>query len=199
MRRRHNGVKAHVVGEADAVDRRVDIASREQGGERRGEADAALGLGQIERLDAETVAGEHHAARVALLDGEREHALEAVDAPRPPGVPGLEDDLGVAGREEAVALGLEFGAQLGIVVDAAVERDREAEFAVAHRLRGLLREVDDLQPSVAEAGAVADQHATAVGAAGDHHPHHGRDGFGRGFAAIEAEIAADAAHGSMFP
>ena len=111
------------------------------------------GLGQVQRLDAEAVAREHEPAAVALGDGEGEHALEAIDAALPPAAVGLEHDLGVAVGEEAQPGGLELAPQLAVVVDAAVEDDRQPELGVDHRLRAALGEVDDPQPPVAQGDA----------------------------------------------
>ena len=55
---------------------------------------------------------------------------------------------------------LELGAQLAVVVDAAVEDDRSE--AVAHRLRAALGQVDDRQPPVHEACVSVEPHAGAV-------------------------------------
>ena len=60
---------------------------------------------------------------------------------------------------------LELRAQLAVVVDAAVEDDREAERVVAHRLRAELGEVDDRQPPVHHPGAAVEPDALAVGPA----------------------------------
>ena len=62
----------------------------------------------------------------------------------------LGDHLGVARREEPVALALELGPQLAVVVDAAVERDGAPDVRIDERLRALLGQVDDLQPAVGE-------------------------------------------------
>src|SRR5262249_26295561 len=102
------------------------------------------------RFAAEPVARQQDAAAVALPDREREHAEKALDAARPPGVVRLEDDLGVALGEEAIALLLERAAQVAEIVDAAVEHDREAERRIEHRLLAGRREVENAQPPVAE-------------------------------------------------
>src|SRR3546814_8118459 len=60
-------------------------------------------LGQVERLDAQPVARERHAPTATIPDGEREHAVETLDAGRTPGVERLEHDLGIAAGEEPVA------------------------------------------------------------------------------------------------
>src|SRR5262249_60252690 len=102
------------------------------------------------RFAAEPVARQQDAAAVALPDREREHAEKALDAARPPGVVRLEDDLGVAFGEKAIALLLERAAQVAEIVDAAVEHDREAERRVEHRLLAGRLEVEDGKPPMAE-------------------------------------------------
>jgi hypothetical protein len=80
-------------------------------------------LGHVQRFDAQPVAAEQHPAAVPLDDREREHALEAVDEAVTPVVVGLGKHLGVAVREEAVAVAGQLTAQVLVVVDAAVPAD----------------------------------------------------------------------------
>ena len=122
----------------DVVDAGVDAARREQRGQGGGEAQRAAGLGDVQRLDAEAVAGEHDAPAALLDQREGEHALEAVEHALAPRRPAVQQHLGVGGRAEARATRLELGAQLVVVVDAAVEGDGEAEVVVDHRLRAAL-------------------------------------------------------------
>jgi hypothetical protein len=128
-----------------AVDRRVDVAGGEQGGQRRGEPDPAGDLGDVERLDAQPVAGEHETSGPALVQREREHPVEVVDAPCTPPVVGLEDHLRVRVRTEPVTDRLELRPQLPVVVDAPVEDDGEPELVVQHGLCPGLRQIDDLE------------------------------------------------------
>ena len=65
-------------------------------------------LGQVQRLDAQPVAAEQHPAAVPLDDREREHAVQAVDESVAPVVVGLQQHLGVAVREEPVAVLAQF-------------------------------------------------------------------------------------------
>ena len=116
----------------------------------RCKAQRLAGVGKIERLDAEPVARQHDTAAVAFPDCECEHAMEAFDAARSPRVIGLQDDLGIAGGEEAIAAILQLGAQGTKIVNAAVENDGQAEIGVDHRLLGRLGEVENAQPAMAE-------------------------------------------------
>lgn len=121
-----------------------------QGGKATGEPEPARGLSEVQRFDAEPVADENEASRVALVDGDCEHTQQAADEGLAPVVVCLGDDLGVRCGEEPVALCSEFGAELAVVVDAAVEGDRDTELVVDHRLVTRGRKVDDGQPPVPE-------------------------------------------------
>ena len=72
--------KRQVVVQRDRVDAGVDAAAGQQRRQRRGEAQPRRASSrQVQRLDAEPVAAEHHPAAVALGDREGEHAVEALD------------------------------------------------------------------------------------------------------------------------
>jgi hypothetical protein len=149
----------------------------------------------VERLDAETVARHDDAAGIALVDDEGEHALEAVDAMAAPGVIGLDHDFGVAGREEIVALGLEFGAQFGIVVDAAIEHDGQPQRGVDHGLARLDREIDDAQAPVGERHAIVHLQPGASGPRGAIASIIFEMAIADGCCAVEPNFSADSTHG----
>ena len=193
-RRRHHGVERQVVVERHRVERGVDAARGQQRRQARGEAQLARRLGVVQRLDAQPVARQDHAPAVALVQREGEHALQALRRARAPGVPGLEHHLGVAFGKEAVAQRLELAPQLAVVVDAAVEHQRQAEHRVAHRLRRALRQVDDLEPPVAERDAPARDHALAVRAAGGHRGVHALQRRNRGRRAVESDCTRYSTH-----
>ena len=167
-RRRHHRVERHVVVQRDRVERGVDVAGGQQRGQRGGEAQPARRLGQVQRLDAQPVAGQGEHAGVAVGHGEGEHAQEVVDAVGAPAVERLDQHLGVGGGEEPVAVALQLVAQLLVVVDAAVEHRGQAEVGVDHRLGAALGQVDDLQPAVPERDRPGGVQAGAVGAARCH-------------------------------
>ncbi len=199
-RRRHDGVEAEVVVQRHGVDRRVDASARQQRRQRGGEAQRPLHLREVERLDAEAVARQHHAARVTLGDAQGEHAVEALDEGVAPLGVRPQQHLGVAAvapvvaREEAVPPGLELAAQLAVVVDAAVEDDRHAELGVEHGLGGGLGEVDDRQAAVAHGDVTVLPEPPGIGTPVPHGLGHGRhqDGIGR---ARGMDLSAEAAHG----
>jgi hypothetical protein len=129
-----DGMEGEVVVQRDRVDAGVDLATGDERGQGRGEAQGPGDLGQVQRLDAELVAGEHGPSRVQLDDAEGEHPEHVLDQGNAPAVVALEQHLGVARREEPVACGLELGAELTMVVDAAVEDRDQAQLGVDHGL-----------------------------------------------------------------
>ncbi len=114
--------------------------------ELRPEDDALWPIVDVERLDAQPVAGEEELLAPPIPDGKPEHAVEPSHAVRSPLLVGVDDRLGVAARAEAVAAGLQLGPQLGVVVDLAVEDDLDRTVLVGHRLVPP-GEVDDAQPA----------------------------------------------------
>ena len=87
------------------------------------EDEAAVLLRVVKRLDAEEVARTEQLARIAVPDGEREHAAQAVEHAFAPCQIAREQDLGVGVGLELPALRLKLGAQVAVVVDLAVEHD----------------------------------------------------------------------------
>ena len=119
----------------------------------------------VERLDAEPVAGEEQLAAFVVGDREREHAGEVVDDVAAPLLEPAEDDLGVGVvGDEPPAAGLELAAQLGVVVDLAVEDEREVAIVAVERLVAG-RDVDDREAPHPDREVRADVGALAVGAA----------------------------------
>jgi len=132
------------------VDAGIHAAAGQQRGQRRREPDPVAVLGEVHGLDAEPVPAQQDASAVAFDDGEREHAMEVTDEVVAPAVIGLEQDLGVAVREEPVAVLRQLAAQLLVVVNAAVPGDGQAQLRVDHRLRAGLGQVNDLKATVTE-------------------------------------------------
>ena len=194
----HHGVECHVVVQRLAIQFGVHAAGLEQRTHRGCEPQSARRGRQIQRLDAQPVSRQCHHSGVTVGDGEREHALEAVDATQPPFVECLDHDLAVGRREEAIALGLKLFAQLLVVVDAAVEHQRQPEITVDHRLGAVGGQVDDRQPPMPERHRPVRHHAVGVRSARRHragHPDYGAD-IGR--LPVEADLTADTAHVSCF-
>ena len=118
----------------------------------------------VQRLHGQAVAGQKQRLAVAVPQHEREHAAQALDAVRPPGLPGMHDDLGVAAGVEHMAEGQQFGDQLGVVVDLPVEDDDHRTVFVEERLLAG-GHVDDRQPPVAESDTRLDVHVAFIGPA----------------------------------
>ncbi len=125
---------------------------------------------------------------------EREHALEVVDEAVAPVVVGLEQDLGVAVREEPVPVAGQLAAQILVVVDAAVPADGQPQLRIDHRLRARLGQVDDLQTPVAERDPALRPHTRAIRAPGRHRLRHGRDGPYVRRLAVETHLTGGSAH-----
>ena len=70
--------------------------------------EAAGRLGVVERLDPEAIAGQEQLLATLVPDRDREHPVEALDAPRAFLLVEVDDRLGVGVRAVAVPLGLEL-------------------------------------------------------------------------------------------
>src|SRR5690606_31101692 len=98
----------------------------------------------------------------------------------------------------------ELVAQLPVVVQAAVERDRQAERRIAHRLLRMLGQVDDAQPAMRQCDVALLEGSGAIGPACAHRSAHAHDGLdvGRGKGSAggfrsEPRFACESAHGSI--
>jgi hypothetical protein len=134
--------------------RRIDLERQAAMGQQRLQLRAEHELtvaqvGVVKRLDAEAVAREEQRLLALVPDGEREHAAQALHAGLAPGLPGVDDDLGVAAGAEHVPERRQLGHQLPVVVDLAVVDDDHGAIGVEQRLLAAL-EVDDRQALVAE-------------------------------------------------
>ena len=194
VRRGHHRMEREVVVQRDAIDRGVDATGAQQCRDGRCEAQPRRRLADVQGFDAEAVAGQRQLTGVGVDDREREHALEMLDAVGAPAVERLEDHLTVGGREEGVAVAREFIAQLAIVVDAAVEHQRQTQSGVDHGLCTSAGQIDDLQSPVSEGHVAVEVGTLAVGSAGGHRLGHGCDGREIGRLAAPGDLPADAAH-----
>ena len=121
----------------------------------RGERDAVIVDGVVERLDADAVADQPERLLASVPDGDGEHAPEAMQAVDAPLLEGVEDDLriGVVRGPGVTPERFELRADLGVVVDLAVEDDAQAAVLVGHGLVRRVAQVDDGEPSEPEADA----------------------------------------------
>ena len=129
----------------------------------RGEAETAAISPVEERLLAAPVASEKERARSVIPDGNREHPAEPLHARCPPALIGRQDHLGVGRGAEGSTGGDQFVSQFDVVIDFAVEYDREP--AAAHGLPTGLRQVDDRQPAVAQGDVLGCKGSAVVWAA----------------------------------
>ncbi len=97
--------------------------------------------------------------RSAVVHHERKHAVQPLHALGAVLRVHRENDLGVRGRVERVAALLQFRAQLNVVVDLAIEADRQRP--PRHGLCAR-HQVDDGQPLVIEADGAVDEAPLAV-------------------------------------
>jgi hypothetical protein len=85
--------------------------------------------------------------------------------------------VGVIGAPPVFAQRLELGSNIRMIVDLAVEDERDRPFVVHHRLRGVGREIDNRQAPVTERAAPIGRapQARPVRAAVRHLVAHARD------------------------
>ena len=122
-----NVAKGKVFLDGAGVDIALEAAVSEQGFQFGSEQESAVFEQGIEqRLDAEAIAGEKQGFAVAVPEGEREHAAEAVDARGTPGFPGMDDDFGVAAGVENMPQGLKLWNKFLVVVNLTVEYHADA-------------------------------------------------------------------------
>src|SRR5690606_10583092 len=193
-RGRHYRVKAHVVVQRNRIDLRGRILALEQRRQRRRESPARRGFGVVQRLDAEPIARRERPARDALVDDEREHAVEALDAPLAPFGIRLQNDLGIARRPEAMPEIFQLEPKLLEVVDATVEDDDEIMILVEHRLRRARRQIEDLQAAMADGDRSLAEVAVRIRPARSEPLGHAFDDDTARVAPIEAELSCYSTH-----
>ncbi len=199
------GVVGHVAEREIIVDGgEVGRATQQRVGEQAlefgGEDQAAVGqFRHVQRLHPEAVAHQEQGAFCCIVDGEGEHAVEARQHRRPPLPPAAQDHLGIAMRGEDVAERFQLGADLGEIVDLAVEGDDVAAVLRRHRLRAA-GHVDDGEAAVAEADAGGRPHPLPIRAAMGLRVRHRADALRIDrLGGVDVEDAGDAAHISLPP
>ena len=100
-----------------------------------------------------------------MVDGEGEHADQAVQGRHAPFPKGVQHHLGIGLRAKAVAALDQLSAQVAIIVDLAVVDDPPIAVGIRHRHAAGLAQIDDAQTIGAEAGLTQASHAFLVGAA----------------------------------
>ena len=138
-----------------------DLVQLEQRLELGSEDESTSHVGVIQRLDPQAVSGQEQQAATLVPQREGEHAAELLHATRAVFLVEMGDRLGIGGRVEGVAAGLELRPQLLEVVDLAVEHDPDRAVLVPDGLPPGL-EVDDPEAAHAEADARAEVEAVLV-------------------------------------
>jgi len=143
-------------------------------------------MADVERLDAQAVAGEDEAFSRFAPERDGEHAAEAGETCGVPFKEGVENGFGVAAGMEAMAVLFELAADFQMIVDFAVEDD--AGVAVVGN-DGLITgvEVDNFQTSGAEGKKRGGEDADLIGAAMNKGVGGGADAIGRGRPALTRE------------
>src|SRR5205823_14845688 len=100
----------------------------------------------VERLLADPVASENEPACSPVPECECKHAAQPGDDLRPPGVPAVDDDLGIAAAAKGITELLEVAADLSEVVDFPVIANPDVPIRTCHRLVSGRRQVDDGKP-----------------------------------------------------
>jgi hypothetical protein len=151
--------------------------------------------GDVEGTHAERIAGQCQRSRRRVPQRERPLAVEAAERLVAPLLVGMDDDLGITLRVEAVAVRAQLLAHLDVVEDLAVEDDPDRPVLVGERLLPGAQ-IDDRQARVPERGALIAVHPEFVGAAMAERADHGRQPveIDRRQAIAERNGAGDAAH-----
>jgi len=164
----------------------------------RGEEQRAAVVPVDEGLDADAVAAQHERPRPFVPEGEGEHAREPPRAGFPLFLVEMDDDLAVGMRAEAVAPVLHLPAELGVVVDLAVEDEPHGAVFVGKRLAAGLGQIDDGEPAMPKPhgrpGARAQVQAGPVGAPVGHDVRHAPQDRLVDPAAVCRDDSADPAH-----
>jgi len=110
---------------------RVDVARqapmREDGLQFGAEEKLSVGQQRVKhRLDRQPIAREKQCLGIAIPQRKGKHAAESLDAILAPGLPGMNDHLGIAARVEDMPQSLQLGNQFLVVVNFPVEDDADA-------------------------------------------------------------------------
>ena len=185
-------LEGEVFADAVAVCLGPDVGGDEESLDLGGEQDPVGRRVQVEGLHSEVIAGQQHLLGLPIVEGEGEHAVQPLDALRPPLLVGLQDDLRVGGRAEQAAAGLQLLPQLHVVVDLAVEDDHRSLGG-----HGLLPagQVDDREALVGEGHRPLREPTGRIrSAVTDGGGHADREVLAGGLT-VESEDARDSAHG----
>jgi len=150
-----------------------------------------------QRLLAEPIARQKNATGSQVGNGEREHAIEVLDAGIAEFFVGVDNRFGIGLRAELVAARNQRSPKIVMVVDLAVEGDPHLSVFVGHGLFAA-RPVDDGKASMAKCQPGRMKGTAAIWTAMAHRVRHPVDGLSNTGLKIpvQANDAADAAHSS---
>lgn len=114
------------------------------------EPELVTALAVVERLDPHPVPGQEQLLFSLIPDSKGKHPLQLVNTALTPGVPRLEYDLAIAIRIEVIALLFQRLPQSRVVVNRAVEYQRQSQLLIHHGLIGPLGEVYNGKASMSE-------------------------------------------------
>ena len=98
------------------------------------EVKLAVSFGEIQRLDAKTVASQHQSPVEMRPQRHREHTSQAGKTFGVPLDERMEQDFRISAGAEPVSQALQLASQLPVVVDFSVESDGHAAILSGHRL-----------------------------------------------------------------
>ena len=136
-----------------SIDARLPMTERAQRLQFRTEPQRVAVPTVVQGFDADTIADEVQDALAFIPQREREHADESLDGLDAPLLESGQDDFGVARAFERVPQRHQRRADVGVVVDLAVENHDEAPVLRRHGLVAALGEIDDRQPSMSQSRA----------------------------------------------
>ncbi len=180
------------------VERGLHFSGRQQGLHFGPEIQIAVALRVVQRQNAESVAREKQGPRAAVVDRERELAVEALQHPLAPLLVGVHQHFGIAPGAEQMPASLQLPAQHEVVEDLAVVDDEDAPVLVRHGLRPA-RQVDHAQSNVGEADPLIHVQPETVGAAVSDDARHPLQDLGGDAYGASASDPGDAAHQSGKP
>ena len=148
-RRRHRAPR-EVRHHAGRVDTATDEPCRRERADFRGERQRIAGRGDVQRLDAEAIAGEQQLAFAIVPPRQGEHAAHVRQRIRTVADEQPQQHLGVAAGREPLAAAFERMAKRAVVVDLSVEHDVVTAVGGAHWLCAGWARIDDREAPMNE-------------------------------------------------
>ena len=164
----------------------------------RGEREPVRQGDVVQRLDAQTIAGQQQTPLRGVPDRKRKHPAQMVDAAWTELFPQVNDGFGVAGSPKTMTARGEFLAQLAVVVDLAIEDDPDRSIFVADRLLAAVQ-VDDAQASHAQPDAITQVHTFFIRPSMHQHLAHRADFVFKHRFAVKANDSSNATHDGTLP